>query len=63
MAERRKLLDLDLRGLIAGILSRPYRAARAPVTAAAAVIDEVPRATLRAEIGRASCRERVCLGV
>jgi hypothetical protein len=51
MAERRKLLDLDLRGLIAGILSRPYRASRPPViTAAAAVIDEVPKAALRAEI-------------
>ena len=59
MAERRKLLDLDLGGLIAGILSRPYRASRAPVTAAAAVIDEVPRATLRAEIDALGPDERL----
>ena len=44
------LLDADLRSLIAGILSRPYRASRAPAAGAAAVIDEVPRATLQAEI-------------
>ena len=44
------LLDTDLRGLIAGILSRPYRASRAPAVGADAVIDEVPRATLQAEI-------------
>ena len=66
MAERRKapgrdqapmrrsrlagLLDIDLRGLIAGIVSRPYRASRAPAASATAVIDEVPRATLQAEI-------------
>jgi len=59
MAERHKLLDLDLGGLIAGILSRPYRASRAPVTAAAAVIDEVPRATLRAEIDALGPDERL----
>ena len=58
MAERRRLLDLDLGGLIAGILSRPYRASRAPVTAAA-VIDEVPRATLRAEIDALDPDERL----
>jgi len=50
MAERRKLLDLDLRGLITGIVSRPYRASRAPSADATGVIDEVPRATLQAEI-------------
>lgn len=44
------LLDIDLRGLIAGIVSRPYRAWRAPGPGAAAVIDEVPRARLQAEI-------------
>jgi putative hemolysin len=41
---------VDLRGLIAGIVSRPYRASRAPDMGATAVIDEVPRATLQAEI-------------
>lgn len=44
------LLDIDLRGLIAGIVSRPYRAARAPAADVDAVIDEVPRARLQAEI-------------
>jgi len=44
------LVDTDLRGLIAGIVSRPYRASRPPVAATTAVIDEVPRATLQAEI-------------
>src|SRR5262245_29220524 len=44
------LLDIDLRGLIAGIVSRPYRAWRAPAAGATAVIDEVPRARLQAEI-------------
>ena len=41
---------VDLRGLIAGIVSRPYRASPAPDMGATAVIDEVPRATLQAEI-------------
>src|SRR4029453_12687619 len=50
MAERRRFLDVDLRGLIAGIVSRPYRASRAPAVGTTAVIDEVPRDTLRAEI-------------
>jgi len=60
MAERRKLFDLDLRGLIAGILSRSYRVSRPPVvTAGAAVIDEVPRATLRAEIDALGPDERL----
>jgi putative hemolysin len=44
------LVDTDLRGLIAGIVSRPYRVSRAPAADVAAVIDEVPRATLQAEI-------------
>jgi putative hemolysin len=44
------LLDIDIRRLIAGIVSRPYRASRAPAASAAAVIDEVPRATLQTEI-------------
>jgi putative hemolysin len=45
------LLDIDLRGLIGGIVSRPYRASPAPTTAGVtAVIDEVPRATLQTEI-------------
>ena len=44
------LLDVDLRGLIANIVARPYRASRADAAGAIAVIDEVPRATLQAEI-------------
>src|SRR4030095_6375750 len=44
------LLDIDLRGLIAGIVSRPYRASRAPAPGATAVIDEVPRVRIQAEI-------------
>ena len=44
------LLDIDLKGLIAGIVLRPYRASRAPTRDITAVIDEVPRATLQAEI-------------
>ena len=44
------LLDVDLRGLIAGIVSRPYRASRPPAGEVAAVIEEVPKATLQAEI-------------
>jgi putative hemolysin len=44
------LVDMDLRGLIAGIVSRPYRVSRAPAAGVAAVIDEVPEATLKAEI-------------
>ena len=75
MAERRKapgrdqppmrrsrlagLLDIDLRGLIAGILSRPYRASRAPAAGATAVIDEVPRATLQAEIDALPADQRL----
>jgi putative hemolysin len=44
------LLGVDLRGLIASIVARPYRASRAAAAGAAAVIDEVPRAALQAEI-------------
>jgi Acetyltransferase (GNAT) domain len=44
------LLDTDLRRLIAGILSRPYRVSSAPADGAASVAPEVPRATLKAEI-------------
>jgi putative hemolysin len=44
------LLDIDLKGLIAGIVSRPYRASRALTSDLTAVIDEVPRVTLQAEI-------------
>lgn len=50
MAGRRELLNLDLRGLIAGIASRPYRASRGPAAGATALIDEVPSATLQTEI-------------
>jgi putative hemolysin len=41
---------LDLRGLIGGIVSRPYRASRAPAVGASPVSDEGPRARLEAEI-------------
>jgi hypothetical protein len=44
------ILDIDLRGLVAGILSRPYRVSSAPADAAAAVTPEIPRARLKAEI-------------
>jgi putative hemolysin len=44
------LLGVDLRGLIASIVARPYRASRAPAAGATEVIDGVPRATLQAEI-------------
>jgi putative hemolysin len=47
---RRRRLDLDLSGLIAEIVSRPYRASPARGTEATAVIEEVPRATVRAEL-------------
>jgi hypothetical protein len=50
MVARRKLLDLDLRSVVAGIVSRPYRATRAAPAEAEAVIVEVPEETLRAEI-------------
>ena len=51
MAERSRLLDHSTSGdLIAGIVSRPYRASRAPAAGATAVIDEVPRDELQAEI-------------
>lgn len=52
-------LDIDLRGLIAGIVSRPYRVSLAPAAGAAAVIDEVPRATLKAEINAFSPDQRL----
>jgi hypothetical protein len=44
------LFDIDIRRLIAKIVSRPYRASRAPAASAAAVIDEVPRAMLQVEV-------------
>jgi len=47
---RRALLALDLKDLIAGIVSRPYRVRPASAGAAAAVIEEVARAALKAEI-------------
>jgi putative hemolysin len=50
MVARRRLLDLDLGGLIAEIVSRPYRASRARGAGTTAVIDEVPRATVKAEL-------------
>ncbi len=43
-------LATDFKGLIAGIVSRPYRAFSAPAGGTAAVIDEIPRAALKAEI-------------
>ena len=59
MAERLKLLDLDLRNVIARILSRPYRAWRPPAGGAAAVINEVPRDTLQAEIAALPSDQRL----
>jgi hypothetical protein len=53
------LLDIDLRGLIARIVSQPYRASRAPAASATPVIDEVPRATLQAEIDALSLDQRL----
>jgi putative hemolysin len=53
------LLDTDLRGLIAGIVSRPYRASSAPAAGATAVVDEVPRAMLKAEIDALSPDQRL----
>lgn len=44
------LLGKDLKGLIAEIVSRPYRSFSAPAGGTAAVIDEVPQAALKAEI-------------
>ena len=44
------LLGTDLRGLIAEIASRPYRASSLRAAGAAAVIDEIPRAMVSAEI-------------
>jgi hypothetical protein len=52
-------LDRDLRGLIAGIVSRPYRLSRTPAAGAAAVIDEVPRAALEVEISALSADQRL----
>jgi putative hemolysin len=48
--DRAPMRYLDLRGLIAAIVSRPYRASRAPAAGATPVVDEVPRARLEAEI-------------
>jgi putative hemolysin len=53
------LLDTDLRGLISGILSRPYRASREPGARATAVIDEPPSAILKAEIDALSPDQRL----
>jgi hypothetical protein len=41
---------IDLKSLIAGIVSRPYRASRTLTSELTAVIDEVPKAALQAEI-------------
>ena len=50
---------VDLRGLIAGIVSRPYRAGRTLPFELAAVIDEAPRATLQAEIAALPLDQRL----
>ena len=44
------LLDSGLGGLIAEIVSRPYRAWRAPAADVIAVIDELPSRALQTEI-------------
>ena len=55
-------LDTDLRGLIAGIASRPYRTSSRPAAGAAPVVDEVPAATLKAEIDALSPDHRLVDG-
>jgi putative hemolysin len=54
-----EFLDTDLKGLIGGIVSRPYRASPVPAADAARVIDEVPRATVKAEIDALSPDHRL----
>jgi putative hemolysin len=53
------LLETDLKGLIAGIVSRPYRAALEAAGGTAAVIDEVPRTVLKAEIDALPSSQRL----
>jgi putative hemolysin len=53
------ILETDLKGLIAGIVSRPYRAFSAPAGRAAALIDAVPRTTLKAEIDALPSSQRL----
>jgi putative hemolysin len=49
-APGRERAPMRLQDLIADIVSRPYRASRARSTGATAVIDEVPRAAVNAEL-------------
>lgn len=56
------LFDTDLKGLIAGILSRPYRATLAPAARAAAVADEISRAAMAAEIDALPADQRLAEG-
>ncbi len=53
------LLATPLKDLIAGIVSRPYRAFSAPASETAAVIDEVSRAALKAEIDALPSSQRL----
>jgi putative hemolysin len=53
------LLETDLKGLMARIVSRPYRAFSARAGRAAAVIDEVPRETLKAEVDALPSHQRL----
>jgi putative hemolysin len=57
--KRRALLALDLKDLIAGIVSRPYRVRAATAGVPAAVIDEVPCAALKAEIDALPSNQRL----
>ena len=52
-------LETDLKSLIAGILSRPYRGSKARPRGAAAVAGEIPAAALMAEIGALPSSQRL----
>jgi putative hemolysin len=54
-----ELLGTDLRGLIADIVWRPYRTSSARGAGATAVIDQVPRATVKAEIDALPADQRL----
>jgi len=53
------LLATDLKDLIAGIISRPYRARSAPADPMVAVADQVPPAALKAEIEGLPAHQRL----
>lgn len=57
-----EMLGTDLKGLIAAIASRPYRATSASTGRVAAVAIEIPRATLKAEIDALPSSQRLIEG-